>query len=160
MMKTYEGETGAAGAAPANIVKQIRDAERKITALEVGWHEALAFFDGDQYVEISGVTGRLERLETREGTASKPRHRHRRIRKVLHSSPETRRSMHSSRMQSTRVLPASPQEPASRVHSGKGRKAHHIPNATRNVWVRRQQQPDVLSQQHVTRFIIKHPAQL
>jgi hypothetical protein len=98
MMKDYPGEPGAAGAAPANILKQLRDAERKISALEVGWHEALAFFDGDQYVEISGVTGRLERLETREGTASKPRHRHRRIRNRFTPTIVRESAMCSSRV--------------------------------------------------------------
>lgn len=79
-MQELKSAAGTAGAAPAEIVETIKKSERKIAALEIGWQESLAFFDGEQYVEQSGVTGRLERLETREGTASKPRHRHRRIR--------------------------------------------------------------------------------
>ena len=40
------------------------------------WQEALAFFDNDQWVEISAITGSVDRMETREG-GSKPRYRSR-----------------------------------------------------------------------------------
>jgi hypothetical protein len=43
------------------------------------WHEALAFFDNDQYVEQSAVTGDLARLESRDGGTQKPRWRMRRV---------------------------------------------------------------------------------
>ena len=79
-MIEHKGTSGPGGKAPDHVIETIKVAQRKISALELTWHESLAFFDGDQYVEQSGVTGRLERLETREGTAAKPRHRHRRIR--------------------------------------------------------------------------------
>lgn len=45
-----------------------------ITAEEPKWHECLAFLDNDHYVETSAITGRMERLETRED-GNKPRHR-------------------------------------------------------------------------------------
>ena len=79
-MRHHLGTTGKAGVAPTEVVDAIKEAQRKVSNLDLVWHESLAFFDGDQYVEQSAVTGRLERLETREGTSSKPRHRHRRVR--------------------------------------------------------------------------------
>lgn len=59
---------------PDEVLDRVEQAEREIAGSEAKWQECLAFFDGDQYVEVSAIDGRLDRLETREGT-SKPRHR-------------------------------------------------------------------------------------
>ena len=57
-------------------LKKVEAAETAMGAYEPRWREALAFFDSDQYVEVSAVTGELDRMETREG-GSKPRWRSR-----------------------------------------------------------------------------------
>jgi hypothetical protein len=56
------------------VKKRIERCEAALRPEEPKIHECLAFFDNEQYAEVSAITGRLERLETREG-GSKPRHR-------------------------------------------------------------------------------------
>jgi len=58
------------------ILKRVDRAETAMKSFEPRWREALSFFDNEQYVEVSAVTGELDRLERREG-GSKPRHRSR-----------------------------------------------------------------------------------
>lgn len=59
---------------PEDVWKAITDAEAKVSGDEAYWHESLAFYGNDQYVEVSAITGNLDRLEVREG-GSKPRSR-------------------------------------------------------------------------------------
>jgi hypothetical protein len=56
------------------ILRRVDRAETAMAAFEPRWREALSFFDNEQYVEVSAVTGELDRLERREG-GSKPRSR-------------------------------------------------------------------------------------
>jgi hypothetical protein len=80
-MKEYAGkESGPGGKADPMVCERISRAEQAISHLEPAWSEQLCFLDGEQYVEQHAVTGRLERLETREGGRGKPRHRIRRTR--------------------------------------------------------------------------------
>lgn len=57
------------------VVARVEDGVKAMERYRPTWHEALAFFDNDQYVEQSAVTGQLDRVETRNGSDAKPRFR-------------------------------------------------------------------------------------
>ena len=61
-------------AAPPSVLKKIRSGESKLNRWTSHWRELWAFFDGDQFVEVSAVNGELVAQETREG-GDKPRWR-------------------------------------------------------------------------------------
>ena len=65
---------------PAYVRKRVDRAARATRPFEPVWDECLSFFDGDQYVERSAVTGALQRVETRDGGTAKPRYRSRLVR--------------------------------------------------------------------------------
>jgi hypothetical protein len=78
--------------APADVRRRVERAARAIRAEEPIWHEALCFFDNDQFVERSAVNGSLQRVETREGTVGKPRWRSRMIRNRYTSAIEAEKA--------------------------------------------------------------------
>jgi hypothetical protein len=89
---------------PSDVAKKVAKDERAIHGYEPEWQEALAFFGGDQYVEISAVTGQLDRLEVREGGA-KPRWRPRTQRNRLTRKVVAEASFLTSRIPSFDVDP-------------------------------------------------------
>lgn len=84
--------------------KNIARGEKAIRGDEPKWHEALAFFGNDQWVEVNAVSNELDRLETREG-GEKPRHRPRLTRNRMTSKVLSEVSMLTSRTPAWQVDP-------------------------------------------------------
>ena len=62
------------GGVPEDVRRRVDEAAAEIKWAEPKWSECLCFVDGEQYVEVSAIDGRLDRMEVRNGT-TKPRHR-------------------------------------------------------------------------------------
>lgn len=85
------------GDVPPDVQAKVDMSARAVAGLEPGWQESLSFFGNDQYVEISAVTGSLDRLEVREG-GSKPRWRERRVRNRMTPKMMAEASLLTSRV--------------------------------------------------------------
>ena len=95
----------AAGGKPADgpgldpvVKRRLADVQRDISRHDAKWQECLAFFDGDQYVEVSAVDNSLQRLETREGGSGKARWRPRLTRNRYTSAMVRKASLMTSRV--------------------------------------------------------------
>jgi len=84
----------------------IEEAEKAIVGEEPSWHEALAFFGNDQWVEQNALTGQLDRLEVREG-GSKQRWQARLTRNRMTAKVMGEVSMLTSRVPDYDLDPAS-----------------------------------------------------
>lgn len=65
---------------PADVVAQVEEAVSAMLPYQPLWWECLSFLDGDQFVERNAVSGSLDRVETRDGSTTKPRWRPRTVR--------------------------------------------------------------------------------
>lgn len=93
------------GVLPASLKRRQERCEAAIKVSEVTWQECLAFLDGDQHVYVDANSGRLERLETLDGSARKPRWRPRTTRNRFTTTIFRSASIVGSRMPGYECVP-------------------------------------------------------